>query len=200
MAHPIRFTVPPPDARVVLRERLERAPEEHAEAVLAAYDVLQALHDRGILDLTRSALAASDELLEKVVEGANTPGAIRALRNLLFWQGILGSIEPTWFKGLTEAIPEGLATATAERDEPVRLWTLLRRALSKDSLRGLAAGVDFLQNFGRHLYALEADRSPENGGGSEHGKNRIPGVGRDGHADGQPSGPGRPRRDRLESH
>jgi uncharacterized protein YjgD (DUF1641 family) len=159
MAQPVRFNVPPTDARVVLRERLERAPEQHAEAILAAYDLLQALHDRGILDVTRSALAASDVLLEKVVEGVNTPSSIRALRNLVFWQGILGSIEPKWFKGLVEAIPEGLATATAERNKPVRLWTLLRRALSKDSLRGLAAGVDFLESFGRHLATLERENA-----------------------------------------
>jgi uncharacterized protein YjgD (DUF1641 family) len=157
MAQPIRFNAPSVDPRLVLRERLERAPEEHADAILAAYDILQALHDRGILDVTRSALAASDELLEKVVDGVNTPAAIRALRNLIFWQGILGSIEPKWFKGLVEAVPEGLETATAERDQPVRLWTLLRRALSKDSLRGLAAGVDFLESFGRHLHKLERD-------------------------------------------
>jgi len=156
MAQPIRFNVPPPDPRVVLRERLERAPEEHAQALLAAYDLLQALHDRGILDVTKSVLAASDELLEKVVDGANTPEASRALRNLMLWQKILGSIEPKWFKGLVQAIPEGLATAAADRDEPVRLWTLLRRAMSRDSLRGLAAGVDFLESFGRHLHLLEA--------------------------------------------
>jgi uncharacterized protein YjgD (DUF1641 family) len=159
MAQPIRFNVPPTDARVALRERLERAPAQHADAILAAYDLLQALHDRGILDVTRSALAASDVLLEKLVEGVNTPSSIRALRNLMFWQGILGSIEPKWFKGLVEAIPEGLANATAERDKPVRLWTLLRRALSKDSVRGLAAGVDFLESFGRHLHMLERENA-----------------------------------------
>jgi uncharacterized protein YjgD (DUF1641 family) len=159
MAQPIRFDVPPPDSRTALHERLERAPVEHADAILAGYDILQALHDRGILDITRTALAASDELLEKVVEGVNTPSSIRALRNLVFWQGILGSIEPKWFKGLTEAVPEGLEKATAERDQPVRLWTLLRRALSRDSLRGVAAGVDFLESFGRHLHRLEAENA-----------------------------------------
>src|SRR6267143_4753837 len=100
MAQPIRFSVPAPDHRAVLRDRLDRAPEEHAQAILAAYELLQALHDRGILDVTTSALRASDELLEKVVETANTPEAIRALRNLMFWRKILGSIEPQWFKGL----------------------------------------------------------------------------------------------------
>jgi uncharacterized protein YjgD (DUF1641 family) len=164
MAQPIRFSVPPADPRVLLRERLDRAPGRHAEAVLAAYDLLQALHDRGILDVTTSALRASDELLEKVVDGANTPEAMRALRNLIFWQKILGSIEPRWFKGLFQAIPDGLATATAQRDEPVRLWKLLRRAIHKDSLRGLAAGIDFLESFGRHLHLLEASAQQENRG------------------------------------
>jgi uncharacterized protein YjgD (DUF1641 family) len=159
MGQPIRFDVPPPDSRAVLRERLERAPEEHAEAILAAYELLQALHDRGVLDIARTALAARDELLDTVIDGINTPAAIRALRNLVFWQGILGSIEPKWFKGLTQAVPEGLEKATAERNRPVRLWTLLRRALSNNSRRGLAAGVDFLESFGRHLHRLEAENA-----------------------------------------
>ena len=161
MAQPIRFTAPSIDTRAVLRAKVERAPDAHAEAILAAYDLLQALHDRGILDTATSALRASDELLEKVVDNANTPEAIRALRNLVFWQKILGRIEPQWFKGLFQAIPDGLAAATAERHEPVRLWKLLRRAMTKDSLRGLAAGIDFLESFGRHLDMLERSAAPE---------------------------------------
>jgi uncharacterized protein YjgD (DUF1641 family) len=156
MAKPIPFHVPPIDSRAALRARLEQAPDRHAEAILAAYDLLQALHDRGILDVTTSALRASDELLEKVVGSANTPDAIRTLRNLMFWRQVLGRIEPTRFQGILQAIPDGLAMATAQRNEPVRIWKILRQVFSKDSLRGLAAAVDFLESFGRHLHMLEA--------------------------------------------
>ena len=138
-----------------MRSRLEQAPEEHAEAVLAAYEVLQELHNRGVLEIARGALAASDEILEKVVDNVRTPEAIRAIRNLLFWRQILGSIEPEWFKGVFQAIPEGIAQATAERDQPVSIFGVLRRLANKDSLRGLAAAVDFLQAFGRHLHSAE---------------------------------------------
>ena len=151
MAQPIPLEIPPRNPRKELRSRLEQAPEEHAEAVLAAYEVLQQLHERGVLDLMRGALAASDEILERVVDNARTPEAIRAIRNLLFWRRILASIEPEWFRGIFQAIPAGIAEATAERDKPVRLFGLFRRAMSKDSLRGLAAAIDFLQAFGRHL-------------------------------------------------
>jgi uncharacterized protein YjgD (DUF1641 family) len=161
MARPIPFHVPPIDSREALRARLEHAPDAHADAILAAYDLLQALHDRGILEVTTSALRASDELLEEVVGSANTPGAIRAIRNLMFWRQVLGRIEPAWFQGVFQAIPDGLATATAERDEPVRFWKLLKRAISKDSLRGLAAGIDFLESLGRHLYMLEMSAGRE---------------------------------------
>jgi len=156
MAQSIRFHVPAVDGRAALLHKIERAPLEHAEAILAAYDLLQALHDRGVFETAATALKAGDEILDKAVDIAKTPEAIRSLRNLLFWQKVLGSIEPQWFQGLFKAIPDGLATATAERDEPVRVWKLLRRALSKDGLRGLAVAVDFLVSFGRHLGALES--------------------------------------------
>ena len=160
MAQPIPLEIPPRSPRAELRSRLEQAPEEHAEAVLAAYEVLQELHSRGVLEIMRGALAASDEILEKVVDGAKTPESIRAIRNLLFWRQILGSIEPEWFKGIFQAIPEGLAQATAERDQPVGFFRVLRRLTNKDSLRGLAAAIDFLQAFGRHLHSLES-QSPQ---------------------------------------
>jgi len=160
MAQPIPLEIPPRNPRAELRSRLEQAPEQHAEAVLAAYEVLQELHSRGVLEIMRGALAASDDLLEKVVDGAKTPEAIRAIRNLLFWRQILGSIEPEWFKGIFQAVPEGIAQATAERDQPVSFFRLLRRLTNKDSLRGLAAAIDFLQAFGRHLHSLES-QSPQ---------------------------------------
>jgi hypothetical protein len=41
----------PADSREDLIRRVEQAPVEHAEAVLAAYDLLQRLHEKGLLDL-----------------------------------------------------------------------------------------------------------------------------------------------------
>jgi len=159
MAQPIPLEIPPRNPRAELQSRLENAPEEHAEAVLAAYEVLQELHNRGVLEIMRGGLAASDELLQKVVDNAKTPEAIRAIRNLFLLQGILGSIEPELFKAVSRAIPDGVAQVTAERDQSVSLFSLLRRLTSRDSLRGLAAAVDFLQAFGRNLRS--AQTSPQ---------------------------------------
>jgi len=56
-----------------------------------------------------------------------------------------------------QAIPEGLAQATAEREKPIGVFGLLRRLITKDGRRGLAAAIDFLQAFGRHL---QSDENP----------------------------------------
>jgi uncharacterized protein YjgD (DUF1641 family) len=136
-----------------LQSRLEQAPEEHAEALLSAYEVLQELHNRGVLEIMRGGLAASDDLLQKVVDNVKTPEAIRSIRNLFLLQRILGSIEPEWLEGVVQAIPEGIAQEKAERNQPVSFFSLLRRLANKDCLRGLAAAVNFLQAFGRNLPA-----------------------------------------------
>ena len=85
----------------------------------------------------------------------STPAAIRGIRNLLFWRRILGSIEPEWFQGIFQAIPEGLAQATAERQTCQHLRPASAAHATKIRLRGLAAAIDFLQAFGRHHQSSE---------------------------------------------
>ena len=51
MARPIPLELPRRDPREELKCRLDNAPVKHAEAVLSAYEVIQGLYDRGVLDL-----------------------------------------------------------------------------------------------------------------------------------------------------
>ena len=50
MAEPIVFATPEKTVPVNL-ERLRNAPAEHADALLSGYELLQTLHDRGVLSL-----------------------------------------------------------------------------------------------------------------------------------------------------
>ena len=155
MAQPIPLEVAPRNMREELGSRLERAPGDHAEAILAAYDLLQELHNQGVLEMARGVLSAQNEILQTLASNASTPEAVRAIRNLLFWRRILGSIEPERFQAIFEAIPQGVAQATAARKEPITLLGLLRRLMSRESLRAMAAAIDFMQCFGRRLLAAE---------------------------------------------
>ena len=67
MARPIGLEVAPRDPREELRKRLEEAPEQHAEALLESYELLQHLHDSGVLRLLRGAVSSGGMILDAVV-------------------------------------------------------------------------------------------------------------------------------------
>jgi uncharacterized protein YjgD (DUF1641 family) len=155
MAQSIRFEPLARDAREELHHRLDKAPLEHAEALLAAYEVLQRLHERGVLDILNGALSAGDTLLDAVVEVAKTPEAIRSVRNLLLLSQVLGKIEPELLGVIVRAIPEGLAQVSAKRSEAPGPFSLLQKFCSKDSRRAMGAAAELLECVGKGL-----DHSP----------------------------------------
>jgi hypothetical protein len=67
MAAPILLKLPEPDPREALYRRLENAPKEHAEALLAACDILQELHDKGLLEIAKGALGSGEKVLQILV-------------------------------------------------------------------------------------------------------------------------------------
>jgi uncharacterized protein YjgD (DUF1641 family) len=157
MARPIPLELPPRDPQRELNSRLEQAPQQHAEAVLAAYEVLQGLHDSGVFEVLRGTLNGGEKALEQIVEVARGPEAIRATRNLLLLVNALGEIEPELLSDLTRAIPRALVQANAEESKPPGLFKLMSTFWKKDFRRGLAAFNDLLVMFGRNL--SEKDRS-----------------------------------------
>jgi uncharacterized protein YjgD (DUF1641 family) len=160
MAQPIPFHPAPRDPREDLNTRLQQAPLEHAEAVLAAYEVLQGLHDRGVLELMRGTLGGSEKILEQVVAVGSGAQAVRATRNLLLLVTTLGEIEPALLSDLTRAIPKALVQANAEESKPPGLFKLMSTFWNADFRRGLAAFNDLLVVFGKNL----TDRVPDGEG------------------------------------
>jgi uncharacterized protein YjgD (DUF1641 family) len=159
MAKPIPLELPTRDPRAELLTRLQNAPVEHAEALLAAYDVLQGLHDRGALELMRGALGSSDKVLEIIVEAAKTPESIRGIRNMIILSKILGTIEPELVEGFARSLPEGIAQMEACGSKPPGAWGLLKKFWNRDFRRGLVVINSMLQALGRNLPPKEPDRN-----------------------------------------
>ncbi len=149
MSQPIRLEFPPRDARAELQTRLQNAPLQHAEALLSGYDLLQSLHDRGVLDLLRSGLGSSDKVLSIVVDAAKTPEAINATRNLLILSKVAFMLEPQLLEDIVTAVPSSLAQA--RRQKPLSLWQMFKKMCSKDTRRALSAMVGLLESFGKSL-------------------------------------------------
>ena len=151
MAQPIPLHVAPRDTQRELNVKLQEAPTKHAEALLAAYEVLQGMHDKGVLELMRGTLGGGEKILEQVVAVGSGPEAIRALRNLFLLVKALGEIDPVLLSDLTRAAPKALVQANAEETRPPGLIKLVSTFWNADFRRGLAAFNDFLVVFGRHL-------------------------------------------------
>jgi uncharacterized protein YjgD (DUF1641 family) len=149
MAKPIEVMPTPRNARDELKRRLDEAPVEHAEAVLAGYEVLQQLHESGTLDVLRGLLGAGDQVVRHAVALAVQPEAVDALRNLLVLSKVLGSVNPDVLHRVLSGVPEALAQKPEE--EPPSLFAIFRRMSSKKSRRSLAAAVAVLENAGRGL-------------------------------------------------
>ncbi len=148
MARPILMELPSYDPRAELHSRLRAAPEEYAEALLATLEVLQGLHDRGVLEIMRGALGSSDQVLEILVDVAKSPESIRSLRNLLLAVNLLGAIDPEQLRGLTQAVPRAMKVMT-QQDKPPGLWRIALDFLrSRNLRRGLSALQVMLEAFG----------------------------------------------------
>jgi uncharacterized protein YjgD (DUF1641 family) len=158
MAKPIPFDLPKRDPREELRAKLEQAPVEHAEAVLAGFEVLQGLHDRGVLELLRGGLAGGDRILEMAVEATKTPEAIRGLRNVLILARVFGSIEPELLEKFARAVPDALVSVVkTEQAEPPGFWGVLKIFRSKNLRRGLAVVNSVLEAWGRNFSATKTN-------------------------------------------
>jgi uncharacterized protein YjgD (DUF1641 family) len=152
MAKPIPLELPKRDPREELRSRLEKATDEHAEALLAGFEVLQALHDQGVLELLRGVLGGGNKILEILVDVSKTPEAIRGIRNLVIMTKILGSMDPELLKNFAEASPDLLVgAAKAQATQPPGLWETLRLLRSKNLRRGLAVANNLLEVLGRNF-------------------------------------------------
>src|SRR5260221_5638532 len=155
MAQPIRLEFAPRDARAELQTRLQNAPLQHAEALLTGYDLLQRLHDRGVLDLLRGGLGSSDKVLSIVVDAAKTPEAIIATRNLLILSKVVFTLEPELLENIAKGVPNSLAQA--RKQKPLSLWQMFKIMCSQDTRRALSAMLGVLESFGKSLGSVAAD-------------------------------------------
>ena len=131
----------PVDARVDLIKKVECAPVEHAEAVLAAYELLQQLHEKGILELLTGLLTAGETAVNHVVGIISSPQAVTATRLGLMMVNMLGSID-------ADKISTALAAGSKT---PPSLLAMGKQATSKEARRAMAVGLGLLTAFGEAL-------------------------------------------------
>ncbi|MCU1236905.1 MAG: hypothetical protein JWP63_4872 [Candidatus Solibacter sp.] len=140
MAIPIKLEFQPRIPEEEIRRRLERAPVEHADAVMAAYALLQVAHDRGVLDIMRGAIGRGDTMVVKMAQFASEPESMALVRNLISLARIAASVDPELLSRVADELER------QNRGQRVGVWESLRGA-GKVARASLA----FAGAFGRAL-------------------------------------------------
>jgi uncharacterized protein YjgD (DUF1641 family) len=148
MAQPLSY-IPAPARGESPEERLQQATSAHTDAILNGYEVLQLLHDRGVLDLMRGALGAGGEIVETVTNAVNTPDATRGIRNFVLLTKFFGSIPPEVLNSLAHAVIEGSQQKKAQKAPS--LWQLFRRLREENTRYALSVILDLAESFGKGL-------------------------------------------------
>lgn len=152
MAKPILLETPPRDPKAELRARLETAPIDHAEAILAGLDLLQELHVAGTLDLLRGAAGSRDKVTAVITDTATSPESIRGMRNLIVLLNTLGAVDPEALAAHVRSIPAVLKAVTPAQPKPPGLWQLIKGFLfDPDVRRGHLALISLLRAFGKDM-------------------------------------------------
>jgi uncharacterized protein YjgD (DUF1641 family) len=149
MAVPIPISPDTPESKNEIQARLEKARISHAKAILSAYELLQELHDAGVIDILRGALGARDTLVTKLATATSSTESINAMRNLVSMIRILGTIDPDVLHSLADELSSLSPKATVA--QPPSLWNAIRMLASADSRRAMVGTAAFLQAFGRAL-------------------------------------------------
>jgi len=144
MAQPITLR-PMPHAATGIETAPPTPAEKHADAVESAYELLQLLHDRGVLDLLRdsSVRETSDRHRSAAV---NTPESVRAIRNFLLLTQFFGSIKPEVLNNLVQAVTE--APSERSRTSPELLQLLTEDCAMRTPGR-LAVTLDLVESVGK---------------------------------------------------
>ena len=144
MAAPLAFKPEPVDPQKELMRRVEEAPREHAEALLAAWDLLEASHQKGILDMAQGVIGGRDIIAGKLAEAANTPDGINVVRNMLALGRIVASLDPEMLYRVSRALDRNPPRIPSAQEKPPSLLSLFRQFRAEDTRRGLAYGLDLL--------------------------------------------------------
>src|ERR1700757_2346594 len=83
----------PSNSRDDLIRRVEKAPAEHAEALLAAWDLLERLHEKGVLDLLSGLLSAGDMVVDRVTDIISSKQMVTGVRMALVLTNLLGALD-----------------------------------------------------------------------------------------------------------
>jgi uncharacterized protein YjgD (DUF1641 family) len=131
----------PVDSRDDLLRKVKAAPAEHAEAILAAYEVLEKLHEKDVLSTLNGLLGAKDIVVDRLADVLSSAEIVNLLRLALIAGNMVKQLNPDDLHGILHEAA----------GKPPGFFQIVRRMTSKDARRALGAFGALLNVFGAAL-------------------------------------------------
>ena len=131
----------PADSRDDLLRKVKAAPAVHAEAVLAAYGVLEKLHEKDVLSTLNGLLGAKDIVVDRLADVVSSTEMVNLLRLALIAGNLAKELNPDDLHGVLQE-----ASGT-----PPGFLQIVRRITSSDARRAMGAFASLLNMFGAVL-------------------------------------------------
>jgi uncharacterized protein YjgD (DUF1641 family) len=131
----------PADFRDDLLRKVKAAPADHAEAILAAYEVLEKLHEKDVLSTINGLLGAKDVVVDRLADVVSSTEVVNLLRLTLLAGNLVKHINPDDLHGVLEEAA----------GKPPSFFQIVRQMTSKDARRALGAVGAVLNIFGAAL-------------------------------------------------
>jgi uncharacterized protein YjgD (DUF1641 family) len=131
----------PVDSRDDLLRKVKAAPAQHAEAILAAYEVLEKLHEKDVLSTINGLLGAKDAVVDRLADVVSSAEMVNLLRLALLSGNLMKEINPDHLHVVLNEAAE----------EPPGFFQIARRMTSKDARRALGVFGGVLNLFGAAL-------------------------------------------------
>lgn len=157
MARRITLTAPLHEPRQDFVERLKNTSDEHAEALLDGYELLQQLHERGVFAVLRGAVAAGDKLVNAATEAVDSPQVVAGICNLIVMGKALGAMDPLAVRRFARAVDETMSGSTSAA-KPPSLLSLLGHFRRPEVRRGIALVNHFLAALGSEAESVKAEK------------------------------------------
>jgi uncharacterized protein YjgD (DUF1641 family) len=131
----------PVDSRDDLLRKVKAAPAQHAEAILAAYEVLEKLHEKDVLSTLNGLLGAKDIVVDRLADVVSSAEIVNLLRLALIAGNMVKQLNPDDLHGILQEAA----------GKPPGFFQIVRRMTSKDARRALGAFGSLLNVLGAAL-------------------------------------------------
>lgn len=162
-----RIEITEAEKRQMDLKEVEDALIHNKDAILESLQVIQHMHDRGVISLLNGLFGQGDKVLKILMGKADTPETANTLKNLLLMVGVLGTLDVKQLEPILLKLNAGIARVAEikDHDEKIGYFDIFRSLKDPEVNRSITFLFEFLKGMGEDTKELERNTQlPEHQG------------------------------------